>query len=74
MHDNQDRYQPVPFDPKELAAKRCVAEPAFRAAYDALEDEFAALRRQCHALHGDPSEIEATGLSEVAVGVIKGWE
>ncbi len=73
MPDAEGPYQPVPFDPKELAAK-CAAELAFRAAYDALEDEFAALRRQCHALHGDPSEVEATGFSEVAVGLIKGRE
>jgi len=74
MSDTEDRYQPVPFDPRELATKKYAAEPAFRVAYDALEDEFAALRRQCHALHGDPSRIEATGFSEVAVGLIKGWE
>ncbi|CAM5793648.1 MAG: helix-turn-helix transcriptional regulator [Burkholderiales bacterium] len=39
----EDGYQPVGFDPKAHAAKRRKADPAFRAAYDALEDEFAAL-------------------------------
>ena len=38
-----DRYQPVAFDPKAHAAKMREADPAFRATYDALEDEFAAL-------------------------------
>jgi len=41
--DPADRYQPVPFDPKAHAAERRHADPRFRAAYDALEDEFAAL-------------------------------
>lgn len=36
-------YQPVAFDPKEHAAKKRKTDPAFRVAYDALEDEFAAL-------------------------------
>lgn len=39
----EDRYQPVAFDPKAHAEKKRKADPAFRAAYDALEDEFAAL-------------------------------
>lgn len=39
----EDRYQPVAFDPKAHAAKKRKADPEFRAAYDALEDEFAAL-------------------------------
>ncbi|MBW7900190.1 MAG: helix-turn-helix transcriptional regulator [Rhodocyclaceae bacterium] len=41
--ETEDRYQPVAFDPKAHAAKKRKADPAFRAAYDALEDEFAAL-------------------------------
>ncbi len=40
---NEDCYQPVAFDPEAYAAKRCETDPEFRAAYDALEDEFAAL-------------------------------
>jgi DNA-binding XRE family transcriptional regulator len=39
----EDHYQPVAFDPKMHAAKKRKADPAFRVAYDALEDEFAAL-------------------------------
>lgn len=39
----EDRYRPVAFDPKAHAAKKRKADPEFRAAYDALEDEFAAL-------------------------------
>jgi DNA-binding XRE family transcriptional regulator len=39
----KDRYQPVAFDPKAYAAKKSKSDPAFKAAYDALEDEFAAL-------------------------------
>ena len=37
------RYKPIAFDPKAHAAKRRKTDPKFRAAYDALEDEFAAL-------------------------------
>ena len=36
-------YKPVPFNPKASAAKKRKADLVFRAAYDALEDEFAAL-------------------------------
>lgn len=38
-----DGYRPVPFDPKKEARRMRRISPAFRAAYDALEDEFAAL-------------------------------
>jgi DNA-binding XRE family transcriptional regulator len=41
--ETEDRYQPVAFDPKAYAAKKRKVDPAFRVAYDALEDEFAAL-------------------------------
>jgi len=41
--ETEESYQPVAFDPKAHAAKKREADPAFRAAYDALEDEFAAL-------------------------------
>jgi len=41
--ETEESYQPVAFDPKVYAEKRRKADPAFRAAYDALEDEFAAL-------------------------------
>ena len=41
--ETEDRYQPADFDPKAFAAKKRKTDPVFRAAYDALEDEFAAL-------------------------------
>lgn len=41
--ETEDRYQPVAFDPKAYATTRREADPAFRDAYDALEDEFAVL-------------------------------
>jgi DNA-binding XRE family transcriptional regulator len=41
--ETEESYQPVAFDPKAYAAKKREADPAFRAAYDALEDEFATL-------------------------------
>ena len=40
---DDDKYEPVPFDPKKFAAEMRAKSPAFRVAYDALEDEFAAL-------------------------------
>jgi len=41
--ETEESYQPVAFDPKAYAEKKRKADPAFRAAYDALDDEFAAL-------------------------------
>ena len=41
--ETEELYQPVTFDPKARAAAMREADPAFRTAYDALEDEFAAL-------------------------------
>lgn len=38
-----DEYRPVAFDPKAHAVKLRKDDPEFRAAYDTLEDEFAAL-------------------------------
>ena len=37
-------FNPVTFHPKQLAQKKRAADPVFREAYDALEDEFATLR------------------------------
>ena len=37
------RFSPVAFDPKGYAAKRRKTDAKFATAYDALEDEFAAL-------------------------------
>ena len=41
--ESQDGYRPVAFKPKAHAQSKRKADPAFRVAYDALEDEFAAL-------------------------------
>lgn len=38
-----NKFSPVAFDPKGYAAKRRKADAKFAVAYDALEDEFAAL-------------------------------
>jgi DNA-binding XRE family transcriptional regulator len=38
-----DKFTPVAFDPKAHAAKKRAESAEFRQAYDALEDEFAAL-------------------------------
>ena len=38
-----DKFAPVSFDPKTHAAKKRTSSPAFREAYDALDDEYAAL-------------------------------
>ena len=40
---DNDQYKPVAFDPKSHAARKRQEDPAFRTAYDMLEDEFAAL-------------------------------
>ena len=55
----EESYQPVAFDPKSHAAKKRKAAPAFRAAYDALEDEFAALsgQSQTFALSRNPPAL-----------------
>ncbi len=44
-----DKFKPVPFDPKAYVAKRSAKDKAFKLAYDALEDEFAALAALLHA-------------------------
>lgn len=38
-----DKFAPVAFDPKAHAANKRDESPVFREAYDALDDEFAAL-------------------------------
>jgi DNA-binding XRE family transcriptional regulator len=43
-HMNIDNnYNPVRLNPADEAAEKCAIDPEFRIAYDALEDEFAAL-------------------------------
>lgn len=38
-----DEFKPVAFDPKAHATQKREDSPAFRDAYDALDDEFTAL-------------------------------
>ncbi len=38
-----EKFKPVVFSPKQTAAQKRASDPAFQQAYDALEDEFAAL-------------------------------
>ncbi len=49
MQNTDDKFDPVPLDPKEFVAKRSAKSPAFKIAYDALEDEFAVLAALLHA-------------------------
>ncbi|TLU86015.1 MAG: helix-turn-helix domain-containing protein [Chlorobium sp.] len=37
------QYNPVPFNPRAIAAEKCAADREFKIVYDALEDEFVAL-------------------------------
>lgn len=47
---DSNKYNPVAFDPKAYAVHKSSSDPEFKIAYDALEDEFAALRALLHAL------------------------
>jgi DNA-binding XRE family transcriptional regulator len=38
-----NKFKPVAFNPKAYAVKKSLNDPKFKVAYDALEDEFAAL-------------------------------
>lgn len=40
---DSEKFQPVAFNPKAHALQKSATDPLFKAAYDALEDEFAAL-------------------------------
>lgn len=40
---DSEQFKPVAFDPKAYAREQRQADPDFRAAYDALEDEFTTL-------------------------------
>ncbi len=40
---NPDKFKPTHFDPDAYVAKRSAKDKAFKVAYDALEDEYAAL-------------------------------
>ena len=47
--DNADKFNPTKFDPKAYVNKRSATDKKFKVAYDALEDEFAALSALLHA-------------------------
>lgn len=48
MHETE-KFAPIKFDPKAFAEKRSAKDKKFKVAYDALEDEFAALAALLHA-------------------------
>lgn len=41
--EENNAFNPVPFNPKNYAAQKRVDDPEFRVAYDALDNEFSAL-------------------------------
>jgi DNA-binding XRE family transcriptional regulator len=41
--EENNTYNPIPFDPKAYAAEQRAKDPKFKVAYDSLEDEFSAL-------------------------------
>ena len=43
IESKKEKFQPVAFNPKQTAAQKCATDDVFQQAYDALEDEFAAL-------------------------------
>lgn len=40
---DNDQFNPVAFDPKKYALRKSASDPAFKQAYDVLENEFATL-------------------------------
>jgi len=46
---NETKFSPVAFNPKGYAVKRRKADPKFAKAYDASDDEFAALAARLKA-------------------------
>lgn len=60
-----EKYAPVPFDPKAYARKRCASDPAFKVAYQALEDEFSVLDQLLRAR-------KAAGLTQAEVAARMG--
>ena len=54
-----EKFSPVAFDPKGYASKRRKIDPNFAKAYDALDDEFAALRSLLKARTG-AEQIQAS--------------
>lgn len=65
-----DKYNPVPFD-VEATKRRWMRDPKFRAAYDALEDEYAALtellRARQHAGMTQADVAERMGIAQASV-------
>jgi len=47
--DNANTFNPTKFEPKAYVNKRSATDKKFKVAYDALEDEFAALSALLHA-------------------------
>ena len=43
IESKKEKFQPVAFNPKQTAAQKRATDQVFQQAYDALEDEFAAL-------------------------------
>lgn len=68
---SDDRYNPVPFDVK-ATHKRWMKDPAFAEAYNALEDEYAALgellRARQHAGLTQADVAERMGVAQSSVG------
>lgn len=65
-----ERYNPVPFD-VEATKRRWMRDPKFRAAYDALADEFAALsellRARQHAGMTQAQVAQRMGIAQASV-------
>lgn len=68
---NADRFDPVPFDVDATHA-RWMRDPAFRAAYDSLADEYAALSELLRARQAagltQAQVARRMGISQAAVG------
>ncbi|ABB23695.1 helix-turn-helix domain-containing protein [Pelodictyon luteolum] len=71
MMSTDDTYEPVFFDPGEVAAKKCATDPEFKVAYDALEDEFAALAALLDArVHAGLTQAEVASRMGVSQPVL----
>lgn len=73
---NADRYEPVALNPRAWAQSQRERDAEFRAAYDALEDEFAALAALVKARHeAGLSQIEIArrmGTTQSAIARLEG--
>ncbi len=72
---NTDKFDPTPFDPDAFVADQRAKDPAFKLAYDALEDEYAALAALLHArTHAGLTQAEVAkrmGVSQPVVARIE---